>query len=148
MVLFLVAPALMTYSFVGLERSNTQKRTLEQFGNFGFNLLFMGAHFFFMPDLQIWYSKAVMDCRYDSVFEGSDKALAFGYTWIGMESPEEECTNSTTEKCDYKAEDKTKTVTEKKDFPFDNDATEDFGDLDDGDIDFDNLHGGPIDAHF
>ena len=54
----------------------------------------------------------------------------------------EDKTKTVTEKKD------TKTVTEKKDFPFDNDATEDFGELDDGDINFDNLHGGLIDAHF
>jgi len=72
MGLFLIAPALMTKSFVW-EKSMTPKRVGEQFGNFFFNLVFMGAHFFFMPDLQIWYSKAMMNCHYDSMLDASDK---------------------------------------------------------------------------
>lgn len=66
-----------------------------------------------------------------------------------MPSPDdkEECTNSTTEKCKYKSE----TQQEKEGgspSPFNNNSTEDFGDLDDEMIDFDNMQGGPLDAHF
>jgi hypothetical protein len=80
MVLPWIAPPLMVYSFEN-ERSATYGRITEQAGNMTTSLGMMVISLIFLPDLRIWYSKYLITCKYDSVFDSDGKTFAFGSTW-------------------------------------------------------------------
>jgi hypothetical protein len=80
MFLPMAPTGLMTYSFYW-ESTATDARITEEVLNFIVWLGMMAISMVFLPELRIWYSKSLLTCEYDSLFDDRGLPYAFGSTW-------------------------------------------------------------------